>query len=303
MLAGIEKALRARKDGRAYKMTAIEALLDGLIDYAGLYPPSGLDLPVASQNYENYSRSKHKYALGRFIIDAKRIDELRRLAGDGFRKIPLSAIAAANTDWDSLLRLIDAGARIETIEAKPEDPSQVECIVRRLPTSVTTYFEVPSNCQSPAMIDAICASGARAKLRMGGVIETAFPSSESTVKMIQSFAERHLMFKATGGLHHPLRSRHPLTYSSDAPVATMHGFVNLFCAAALIHSGGDEEDARSILNETNRDAWRISAEAITWRSLHWSAEQIHEVRQEFFVSFGSCSFTEPIEDLEALAWL
>jgi hypothetical protein len=284
-------------------MTAIEALLDGLIDYAGMYPPSGLDLPVALRNYESYSRSGYKYALGRLIIDAKRIDELRHLKGDGFRKIPLSAIAPTNTDWDSLLRLIDAGVRIETVEAKPEDPSQIECIIRRLPPGVAVYFEVPSNCQSPTLIDAICASGARAKLRMGGVIESAFPSSESTVKMIQSFSERHLMFKATAGLHHPLRSRHPLTYNSDSQLAMMHGFVNLFCAAALIHYGGDEEDATSILNETDRDAWRISPEEITWRSFHWGVEQTREVRQEFFVSFGSCSFTEPIEDLEAMGCL
>jgi hypothetical protein len=303
MLAGVEKALRASKDGRVYKMNAIEALLDGLIDYAGLYPPSGLELPSAVQHYQSYSRSRHKCALGRFIIDAKRIDELRRLAGDGFGKMPLSIIAPVNTDGDSLLRLLDTGARIETIEARPEDPSQVESVLRRLPTGVTPYFEVPFDCQCPTMLDAICASGARAKLRMGGVTESAFPLSESTVKMIQSFAERHLMFKATAGLHHPLRSKHPLTYTSDSQVATMHGFVNLFCAAALIHFGGDEQDAISILNETDRDAWRVSPESICWRSLHWSAEQIREVRQDFFASFGSCSFSEPIEDLEALSWL
>jgi hypothetical protein len=303
MLAGIEEAFRARKGRRAYKMNAIEALLDGLIDYAGLYPPAGLDLPVALGNYEGYYRGRHKCALGRFIIDAKRINDLRLIAGAGFTDVPLSAIVSANTDWDSLLRSLDAGARIETVEAKAEDASRIESILRRLPRGVTPYFEVPFDCQCPAMLDAICASGARAKLRMGGVIESAIPSSESTVEMIQSFAERHLMFKATAGLHHPLRSRRPLTYDADSPLATMHGFVNLFCAAALIHFGGDEEDATSILNETDRDAWRISAEAITWRSLHLGAEQIHEARQEFFASFGSCSFTEPIEDLEALGWL
>ena len=284
-------------------MTAIEALLEGLIDYAGLYPPAGLDLLTALGNYQSYRRSTYKCALGRFIVDVSRIDELRRTAGDQFGGIRLSVIASANTDWDSFERLIDAGARIETLEIKSDDPSEIEWIVRRIPIGITPYFELPSNLQDSAMLDAICAAGARVKVRMGGVVEHAFPSPQTTARIIQAIAERHLMFKATAGLHHPLRSKHPLTYSADSPSGIMHGFVNLFCAAALIHFGGDEADAMSLLDDTNRDAWRVSADAIAWNSFHWGAEQIGEVRQEFFASFGSCSFTAPFEELEALGWL
>jgi hypothetical protein len=83
----------------------------------------------------------------------------------------------------------------------------------------------------------------------------------------------------------------------------MHGFVNLVCAAALIHFGGDEDEARVLLNEEDPAAWNISPDTIAWRSFQWSTEQLREVRQQFFISIGSCSFVEPMHGLEALGWL
>ena len=304
MLAGIKEKLQVGNQSRVEEeMTAIDALLEGLIDYAGLFPPAGLGMPAAARNFLDYSRSKHSRALGRFIVDAGRVLELRQVAAARISQIKLSLVANANTEWDSISRLFDSAAQVETLEVKAETPQEIECIVRRLPLGLTTHFEVPVGSQNLALLDAICAAGARVKLRMGGVAEHAFPSPAAAAGMIQALAERHLMFKATAGLHHPLRSSHPLTYDPDSPVAMMHGFVNLFCAAALIHLGGEEEDAGSILSETDPETWRVSSEAIAWKSFHLSAEQIREVRRDFFVSFGSCSFTEPIEDLEALGWL
>ena len=62
-------------------MTAIETLLAGLFDYAGLYPPANLDLSPAADNYLKYRRSKHSAALGRFILNLDRLDEFRSIAG------------------------------------------------------------------------------------------------------------------------------------------------------------------------------------------------------------------------------
>lgn len=83
----------------------------------------------------------------------------------------------------------------------------------------------------------------------------------------------------------------------------MHGFINLASAAAVLFHGGAEEDAKDLLEEQNSSAWQVSDEAIAWRSLRWSADELRRVREQFFLSFGSCSFTEPIEDLEKLGWL
>ncbi len=59
----------------------------------------------------------------------------------------------------------------------------------------------------------------------------------------------------------------------------------------------------ALLEEQEMEAWRVTQDAIVWRSLHWTAEEMRMVRERFFMSFGSCSFTEPIEDLEKLGWL
>jgi hypothetical protein len=123
------------------------------------------------------------------------------------------------------------------------------------------------------------------------------------VKVLRVLAARGIPFKATAGLHHPIRSRHCFTYEPDSPAGMMHGFVNLFCAAMLVYFGGDVSDAEVLLEEEDNVAWMISNDAIGWGSLRWSTAQVREVRQRFMTSFGSCSFEEPIRDLEALGWL
>jgi len=34
-----------------------------------------------------------------------------------------------------------------------------------------------------------------------------------------------------------------------------------------------------------------------------TSDQIERVRADFAIGFGSCSFTEPIDDLKAMEWL
>jgi hypothetical protein len=83
----------------------------------------------------------------------------------------------------------------------------------------------------------------------------------------------------------------------------MHGFINLVCAAALLHFGGEAIDAKKVLDEEDPGAWQVTPADLSWRSYSWSADQLRMVRQQFFISFGSCSFEEPLHDLEVLGWL
>jgi hypothetical protein len=155
---------------------------------------------------------------------------------------------------------------------------------------------------SSALLEIFAAAGARVKLRMGGVVAEAFPSSAAVAEMLAALHRHGLAFKATAGLHHPLRSRHSFTYAPDSATGVMHGFMNLFCAAALIHFGGNIAEATAILDDEDPGAWRLAPDAITWRSRKWSAEHVAEVRKRF-VGIGSCSFEEPIGELESLGWL
>ena len=79
-----------------------------------------------------------------------------------------------------------------------------------------------------ALLDAVAANGLRAKIRTGGVTAAAFPAAESVAQFIATCMARGLPFKATAGLHHPLRCVRPLTYEPGAEQGTMHGFLNLF---------------------------------------------------------------------------
>jgi hypothetical protein len=283
-------------------MTALETFLAGIIDYAGLYPPADLDMRTALRNYLSYGRSQHASALGRFLVDINRLPELREVVGDSTRHLRLSLLASTATDWDTLAGLLYEGFTIDTIEIKTDHPSQIPRIARCIPRKLTTYFEAPFDSHTSETLEAIFAAGARVKLRMGGIVAEAFPPALSVAKMIKALADRRMPFKATAGLHHPIRSHHPFTYAPDSPSGTMYGFLNLCCSAALLYFGGQVNQTLLLLDEQDPGAWHITPDAIAWRNVRWSTVQLRLVREKFLTSLGSCSFTEPMADLEALGW-
>jgi hypothetical protein len=303
MLAGLEAALRPESARHREEMTAIETLIEGLFDYAGLYPPASLDMQSAVCNYQRYRQSEHAAALGRFIIGMDRIDELRSVTGDSVGNLKLSLIATSDADLDALAEQVRTAPNIDTVEIKCNNAEDVTRIAARIPRSLTMHFEVPMNVDGHAALKTVSAAGARAKIRMGGIVPEAIPAIAEAAAMLMELANLQLPFKATAGLHHPVRSHRPLTYQPQGPTGTMHGFINLACAAAILFSGGDSHLAQSALEEQDTTAWTMSAHALHWRDLKWTADQLATLRREFLISIGSCSFEEPIHDLEALGWL
>lgn len=283
-------------------MTATQSLLSGLIDYAGLYPPAGLDMRTAVRNYLEYRRGEHRDVLGRFIVDVTRFEELREAAGEDLRAMRLSVIAPAG-DFSAVDTTRGEGFPIECIETKAADAASVARIQDALPAAIECYCEVPLAPASAGTLDALKAAGLRAKLRLGGVTPEAFPAENVVVAMLEALIARNIPFKGTAGLHHPVRSLHKLTYAEDSISGVMHGFVNLIAAAAILRNGGAAADAVRALEEQHAHAFRISEDEFGWREFAWTTEQLHSMRRECFVSFGSCSFAEPIADLEALGWL
>jgi hypothetical protein len=282
-------------------MTAIETLLADLIDYAGLYPPAGLDMHAAVRKYLGYSRGPRAHALGRFVVDLTRLPDLLEAAGDSIGAVRISLIVSSETDAGRLERFFNDGYRIESIEVKVAAAIEVERIAKQMPVGPVLYCEAPA--PSEALLNAVAGAGARIKVRMGGVTEEAFPATHAVAEMLGNLMVHRVAFKATAGLHHPLRGRHTLTYETGSPAAAMHGFVNLVCAAAMLYFGGSQEDAGRLLDEGDRTAWKITPDSIAWRSHRWSADQLRTVRREFLISFGSCSFEEHIRELEELGWL
>lgn len=284
-------------------MSAIDSLLAGLFDYAGLYPPASLSMRSAANNYLEYSSGRHVAALGRFIVNLDRIDELRSIAGDSFGRFRLSVVATENADWDKLVAQVRDGAPIDAVEIKCGSAAEIDRISRAIPRDLKGFFEIGMDEAGRDLLKTVVAAGAQAKIRMGGVVADAFPSSSVVAQMLQALAELRVPFKATAGLHHPVRSRRPLTYQPQSSQGVMHGFVNLCCAAALMYFGGDRKEPEAVLEEQDPSAWRIKPDAIHWRDRSWNADQVSEMRSRFLFSIGSCSFEEPIRDLESLGWL
>ena len=135
------------------------------------------------------------------------------------------------------------------------------------------------------------------KIRTGGVKASMIPSIEQAAFFIHTCREKQVRFKATAGLHHPLRHN-----SSELDVKTkMHGFLNVFGAAILSHARGlSESILREMLEDESAESFSFDDQGLRWRDHRASSDQITRARREFAISFGSCSFTEPLEDLQKL---
>jgi hypothetical protein len=289
-------------------MTALSSLLDGLVDYAGLFPPAALPMDEAVRNYAAYRAGASRAMLARFVLPVARLDEFVSAATAlpaGATPWPLAVLAGA-ADADALGAFDAAhGARwrVDTVEAKAEDLAGVSALAAAFGGRRTVYVELPAARDPSALIAAVGVAGMRAKIRTGGVNAEAFPSPMQVMGFIAACVSLGVPFKATAGLHHPLRGEYALTYAADAPRGTMYGFLNVFVAAVLLHAGHAPGAVMPLLEEVDPSAIVFTPDAISWRDLRATATQVAAARATFAGSFGSCSFMEPVQDLAALSLL
>ena len=297
-------------------MRSVDALMSGLIDYAGLFPPAGEDMRPALENYASYLKGPDRRALGRFIVPFPRLRELEDAAVDllarGRKVAPwnLSVLVSedARAAGEEILRFNERHASgskaghavIDVAELKATTPDQVQHQRRDLPDSLTAYFEIPLAGDVTPLVHSIARAGARAKMRTGGVTPEAFPPAEQIIDFIVACAREKVPFKATAGLHHPIRAERPLTYEPDSVRGVMYGFVNVFLAAALVYAGESHETALAALEESDPTAFAFEDAAIVWKDHRVTADQLAASRAKFAIAFGSCSFREPVDELAQL---
>jgi hypothetical protein len=295
---------------------SVDALLSGMVDYAGLFPPASEDMRTALEQYDSYRRGPARAALGRFIVPLSRLAELDEAGRDLITRGPgavpwrLSVLVAEDIR-DASDKLIefnrrhsedsrDGHAVIDVAEMKASTANEIEGQRRHLPASFIAYFEIPISGDVTPLVRTIAKVRGRAKVRTGGVTPEAFPSAQALLEFMIACRRESVQFKATAGLHHPVRAEYRLTYERNSPAWMMFGFVNVFFAAALLYVGDSDATALSALEETDPAAFRFEEDAIVWRGKRVSAAQIAASRAEFAMSFGSCSFREPTEELARL---
>lgn len=277
-------------------MESIRALVHEAIDYAGLFPPAALDMQAAVVSYARYENGPEAWMLGRFVVPAARLPEFERVAG---RPWPLSILAG-----DDPAAALASISECDAVEMKIDAPDRLREAMSRIAPGILAYFEIPIASDPQPFIEAIAACGARAKVRTGGMTAESIPGAKDIARFLTRCAALGVPFKATAGLHHALRGSYPLTYEAGSPRATMHGFLNVFAAACFAYSGvNDQAELAGILQQQSLDELRFDHDGITWRNRRIGVEQIRDARAKLVVSFGSCSFEEPVADLRALGLL
>lgn len=309
---------------------SLRTLLTDIVDYAGLFPPSSLSMDATVMNYARARGGEHEWMLGRLVCPAQRLEELSKAgaalmpgtyATSGYRERVdnsepwvVSALvdpAKLESDLDAIDQFNlrhsreDGGlARVDMAEIKVSDVNQVDEVLDELPEDIFPFFEFPVTTDCRGFVAGLAGNSAGAKIRTGGVVGNAFPMAEEIAAFLHACAIVDVPFKATAGLHHPVRGTHKLTYEPDSASCVMHGFLNLFVAAALLRSiKPDENLTRKVLQEEDASNFRVSEELIGWREFLVSVTDVALARESFALSFGSCSFDDPIEDLHKLSLL
>jgi hypothetical protein len=248
---------------------ARRALLERLIDHAALFPPASMSMDDALAEDRAARASDHAWMLDRFVCPATRLGEL-----DGL-EAPVGVVL------DGELESPVAAIEMRLAEPRPDSRELLGTAQRLRELSPEFYFELVLGegwrDDLPAAIGAIAAVGGRVKLRCGGAV---VPSAEQVALVLVACREAGVVMKATAGLHHPLRR------------GEEHGFLNLLCAA--VHAGHGAASVRELLEAETLDALPLSS---------LTAEEARSTRERLFKGFGSCSWREPVDDLQKLGLL
>ena len=289
---------------------ALRALVAHLVDYAGLFPPAGLPMAEAVAEYAAYREAPEHWMLGRFVVPASRLDELVQASAALEITSPwhLAVLAGADvSDAMHAVRALNAAQRgrlvADVVEAKATTVDGIASAARAVGPDATLYVELPHTAEPRELLAAVKVAGARAKVRTGGLTADAFPTAAQLARFIARCAEAGVAFKATAGLHHPVRAEHRLTYEADAPHGTMFGFLNVFAAAAFAREGMPATHLADLLEERDALALAFGDDGLRWHGHAVSLARLAEARASFAIAFGSCSFREPVDDLHQLALL
>jgi hypothetical protein len=309
--------------------SAKRALLERLIDDAALFPPAELPMRLALRHHARLRESAYWWVAGRFVVPASRLDELASLR-DPAQALELSVIMDAATsgakgdtvraDLHRIDRVLGtAGITVASVELRVlgaglDQTGLVRAaseIAERWPVEPVSFWYEPSYSAGwAAPPDEVLATLATvrgtvppnvtvgAKVRCGGQAAGATPSVDDLAAFVVAAHAHDVPWKATAGLHHPVRGVHGV-----AGGAVPHGFLNLFVAGVALHAGAlDAARVADIVAESDPRAFVVDPTHVAWRGVRVEAEQVGAARERC-VSFGSCSFDEPVNDLRELGIL
>lgn len=318
---------------------SIDVFLKKIIDYAGLFPPARLSLETAFGNYVHYLKSENNFMLSRFICPVKLFSELARIISSNYpdeKGILISVLGRGGYNeedffknlqedlilWKNLLSSSGSIIKADSFEIKLPDEiitshdtgkiagfinTVSDEINKNIPVESFIFFEGHIGTEWKKNIKHfiegikmhnLTSNNSGYKLRTGGVEAYSFPAPGQIAYSIRECLDRNIPMKCTAGLHHPFRH-------FDTVIGTMmHGFINVFGAGiiAMRHNISDEEMIK-IISDENPDNFSFNEKYFAWNDWKINADEIGLARKNLMLSFGSCSFDEPEEDLKKLKLL
>ena len=268
----------------------------GLVDDAAVFPPGDSPLPDAVRAYTARRDEWYADLVGSLVV--KDVD----VSGvDAPHPLSIVVTGGAGAIAGAARLAAKAGNPVAGIEIALRDLDDLAGNARRVVAAIDAvraeggldedapvYVELPhlgSTASWLAAADEVAAAELRLKFRTGGLEAEAFPPAHALARWIDAALDRETPFKCTAGLHNAMR------HTGDDGFEH-HGFLNVLLATRLAFDGATTDDVVEVLEQRDADPvlklWRDQDEQAMTRTRRW------------FTSFGSCSVTEPLDDLVSL---
>jgi hypothetical protein len=266
----------------------------GLCDDAAVFPPGLAPLADAVPAHRAHRASSYAPLVGPLVLPASALDDLYPLLR-GHADTPLDLSITAPGGPCEAAKAMTAAADLPVdlrgLEVAVPPGMEPDEFFRLLGAvgDVPVFVEVPRDERRPSIIAAVAELGHRAKFRTGGVKAQLYPSPDELAAAIKAVVDADVPFKATAGLHHPVRNTDPETGFHQ------HGFLNLLLATDAAADRRPVEELSALL--ADRDAAAVAA-----RVADLGEERTAAARARF-LSFGTCSITDPLNELADLGLL
>jgi hypothetical protein len=271
-------------------------LFEGLVDDAAMFPPGSAPLHEAVKEHRRHRAAWYARLVGPLVVPASAAGRLAELLAPG-DDIAVGLIADAGIEGlrAALPVAPPAVEHVEVAVAKRgEDPlpglAALLDLLRAVPR-LAAYAEIPLTFGLLSALDALSDAlneglPVSAKFRTGGLAAELFPTPIELAAVICACRDRALPFKLTAGLHHAIRHTDPETGFIH------HGFLNVLVASAqAVNQGAEVADVAATLAGTDPVP------------LIEATRQLLGEYRPLWAGFGSCSVTEPVEDLSRLGLL
>lgn len=319
-------------------MKSFNSFMDGIIDYAGMFPPANLALTPAFRNYLEYIASDDEWMMDKFVCTMKSFKLFQDNASDVYkllkdydseRRVSFSLLLTGGASAKEFMKSLEEDLKLVKEFTGNNNNVQANSFEVRLPNELfdkfnthglktflnecndmlngfdmqesMIFFEPLVNANYEFVFEKLAhtsadfKSKAGFKLRTGGITPELFPSTWQVSYALKTCRDNNVRFKATAGLHHPVR------HYNDSVSTKMHGFLNIFGAGILAFSNQlSLKEINDVVKDERAESFIFTEEEFIWNDIPANADIVSKARKEFVNSFGSCSFDEPKDDLKKL---